>query len=350
MKVEFSLDSGERIVDIQTSVEALSSTLIATNKEKYINGSHLINFKTIHTTGLALIETSSMDDHQRKIKLHVTEPHILISFISRAPTETESINQLSLAGLIHLAYYDTNNIYASSLASPGLSFFIIMTREYYLKIFENETFSNYFDLYRSVQKNIPFVAKDKEFFFTLPMKNILRKAFNNPFRDAIKKFYIEAKLKGLVSLMQEDRMHKMSQANQHIREDILEKLHQAKGILDNNYQAPPTIRQLSRMIVLNEKDLKTQFKSLFGQTIRNYLVKLRMEAAYTMINDKNVMVFEVALRLGYKDTSHFINMFKKYFGYTPKYFCKHVKITQLVLSFIGFTEIIGLVFCESMVT
>ncbi len=324
-----------------------SATLFINNKDVHIGESSILRGRFISTSGLCLIETKGTNIEKEVMTLDITGSHILLSFLPIVPSANTTSSQTMLPGNINIHYCEQDT-YDFPLAKMDHTTHVIMSREYYMQIFQNETFSNYFDLFNSVQRNMPFRSEENGVPLSLAAKNVLHKMLNNPFRDAIKKFYIEAKLRGLISLLQEERMRKVNHVTHYIREDILEKLYHAKSILDNNYQAPPTIRQLSKMVVLNEKDLKAQFKFLFDTTIHSYLVKLRMEAAYTMINDKNVMIFEVALRLGYKDTSHFINMFKKYFGYTPKYFCKHMKLVRILFSVFGIREVATLLLGEML--
>lgn len=314
-----------------------NAALLINYKDLHIGEPSILRGRFLSTSGLCLIETKGTNMDKEIMTLDVTNSHILLSFLPIPPSAISTSSQTMLPGNINISYCEQGT-YDFPLGEIDYTVHIIMSREYYIQIFQNETFSNYSDLFNCVQRNMPFRSEENGVPLSLAAKNVLQKMFNNPFQDTIKKFYIEAKLRGLFSLLQEERMRKVNHVTHYIREDILEKLYHAKSILDNNYQAPPTIRQLSKMVVLNEKDLKSQFKFLFDLTIHNYLVKLRMEAAYSMINDKNVMIFEVAMRLGYKDTSHFINMFKKYFGYTPKYFCKHIKLAKIVFSVIGIRD------------
>nr|WP_322623588.1 AraC family transcriptional regulator [uncultured Flavobacterium sp.] len=102
-----------------------------------------------------------------------------------------------------------------------------------------------------------------------------------------------------------------------IQDDMEAKLESAKAYLVTHCTNPPTIKQLSRIVSLNEFKLKTGFKDKFGSTIHDYITKIRMQRAKKMIID-NQPVNDVSSQLGYKSVSHFITSFKKFYGVTPK--------------------------------
>ena len=61
-----------------------------------------------------------------------------------------------------------------------------------------------------------------------------------------------------------------------------------------------------------------EFKKLTGQTIIHYLIDKRMIYAKKLLASTDYSVLEIACILGYNSLSHFICIFKKYHGITPK--------------------------------
>lgn len=102
-----------------------------------------------------------------------------------------------------------------------------------------------------------------------------------------------------------------------IQNDMIAKLEAAKAYLVTHHNNPPTIKQLSRIVSLNEFKLKTGFKDTFGSTIHEFITEIRMQRAQKMLSE-NYQVNEVSAQLGYKGVSHFITSFKKFYGITPK--------------------------------
>ncbi|MCF2446829.1 AraC family transcriptional regulator [Dyadobacter sp. CY345] len=107
-----------------------------------------------------------------------------------------------------------------------------------------------------------------------------------------------------------------------IRPDEAEKLHQLKTFLDSNFLSDLSLTQLSKVCLLNEFKVKRGFKILFGTTVFNYLRKLRMEYASSMLTYSSTSIDEVADALGYEHTQHFSTAFKKYIGVSPSIYQK----------------------------
>lgn len=98
----------------------------------------------------------------------------------------------------------------------------------------------------------------------------------------------------------------------------IKKIEQARNILDNNYSEPPTIKSLALKIGMNETKLKAYFKKMYGDTIHKYVISLRMKKAHDLLTKQNLLLKEVALKVGYQKTSNFTNVFIKYYGVHPK--------------------------------
>lgn len=198
-------------------------------------------------------------------------------------------------------------------------------KNFFLDIFKDDFYIKHFPLFQNANNSTNYRLEQKnKLKISIPIKNIIEKCYHNPFDDKLEAYYIFSKIHGLISLIHEMQIERKVET---LTEDVISKLNEARLILADNLTTPPTIKSLSKMVALNELKLKQGFKELFGSTIHNYSIKLRMEKAQSLMNDNNLLIFEVAIMLGYKDTSHFINVFKKYFGYTPKFFCTKIKAT-----------------------
>lgn len=292
------------------------------HSDKEIPHAATVKSKVISTDGLCVIETDLLAKKNMTGVFDINGPHVRFTFLF---DDSESTDVTKMTGNLEISF-EQGGEYQVSFQKNRHNYVVsvILSREYYLELAKSEYLTHNFHLYSNVSKNIPYRSEVNFFQINMPIKHILDKVLNNSFIGLMKRQYVDTKIKGLFSLLCEQEM-KEATVTEMVDDEILEKLYKARDILNTSYQAPPTIKQLSRMILLNELKLKQGFKQLFNTTIHNYLIKLRMEAAYTLMNEKNVLIFEVAMQMGYKDTSHFINVFKKYFGYTPKYFCKNIR-------------------------
>ena len=54
-----------------------------------------------------------------------------------------------------------------------------------------------------------------------------------------------------------------------------------------------------------------------GKTISQYIVEIRVSHAKVFLCDRSLKLYDVALRIGYKDANYFAKIFKKAVGITP---------------------------------
>lgn len=65
-----------------------------------------------------------------------------------------------------------------------------------------------------------------------------------------------------------------------------------------------------------------EFKRQFNVSPSHWLIARRLEAAHELLVTTQMQVTEIALEVGYDNTSHFISMFKNKYGVTPKHLQK----------------------------
>lgn len=79
-----------------------------------------------------------------------------------------------------------------------------------------------------------------------------------------------------------------------------------------------TFDKLAELTGLNSSYLMNLFKEQTGMTLMNYIQKQRVEEAKKLLHMTNDTISSIGLRLNFYDQSHFIKVFKKYTGMTPK--------------------------------
>jgi len=60
------------------------------------------------------------------------------------------------------------------------------------------------------------------------------------------------------------------------------------------------------------------FKQQIGETIFNYLQRLKMEHAKHLLEKTEESITEIAFEVGYEYSSNFTTAFRRHFGVTPK--------------------------------
>lgn len=102
-----------------------------------------------------------------------------------------------------------------------------------------------------------------------------------------------------------------------------EKMIEVENILRSHLQMSlPSIEKISKTVAISESTLKRHFKQVYGKSIYEYYLHLKMELARKILIEKPVSVTEVATMLDYGKVSNFIDMFKKHHGTPPGNFRK----------------------------
>lgn len=151
------------------------------------------------------------------------------------------------------------------------------------------------------------------------VQGILSEVIHPNIDHSLNHLYLEGKFLELISVYLDETITEMSSIKSQVslsKED-LEALREVKNILDKSFVQPYTLSQLSRMVYLNEYKLKTGFKQIYGQTVYSYVIDRRMALSKVLLEKQPYKVGEVAAKVGYANTGHFIKAFKKKYGVTP---------------------------------
>lgn len=151
------------------------------------------------------------------------------------------------------------------------------------------------------------------FHMTPEMLDAVDKIFSTKYQDATRLMFIRSQIMELLS-----HFFAIAANPGHTKKiENTDKLYQAKEILLNNMDAPPTLHELSRQIGLNSFKLKKNFKEFFGVPVFKFLQDERMNKAYKMLSGTDKNVQEVAFFVGYESLSSFSSTFLKRFGVRP---------------------------------
>lgn len=83
------------------------------------------------------------------------------------------------------------------------------------------------------------------------------------------------------------------------------------------YAEDITIADLSDKVFISRNYLSIIFKNLTGETFNTYLTRVRIEKARELLLERNMLVYEVAEKVGYKNVPYFSTLFKKFTGMNP---------------------------------
>lgn len=155
---------------------------------------------------------------------------------------------------------------------------------------------------------------------TPEMLTVLHRIINCPYQGALKRLYLEGKLLELIVLKLDQIQKKafQSEAKFRLKAEDLERIHQARNILRQNLEWPPSLADLARQTGMNDFKLKRGFRQVFGTTVFGYLHQCRMEQAQRLLETGADSVTQVAQAVGYASPSQFSAAFKRKFGVSPR--------------------------------
>lgn len=96
-----------------------------------------------------------------------------------------------------------------------------------------------------------------------------------------------------------------------------QKILQARVLMLIHISEPLSIPQLAKAVHMNECYLKKGFKEMFGSSIFDYIQQERIKKAKQLLLNQKESINDIAIELGYSNTSNFTNAFKKNTGFAP---------------------------------
>lgn len=197
-------------------------------------------------------------------------------------------------------------------------FSISLPKPFYLTLISksNPSTSTFFEL---IDKKKSCLMHERHLQVTPQMKLLIHEVQSCDKPGALKKLLLQARILELLMLqMEQMQVHHQTEVSP--KRNVLEEksLEEAKNIIEQNFIAPPTIQQLSKMVAMNEFNLKKGFKQQYKTTIFGYANQLKMTKAKLLLLESDHTISEVAYMVGYKNPQHFSSAFKKYFNMLPR--------------------------------
>jgi len=96
-----------------------------------------------------------------------------------------------------------------------------------------------------------------------------------------------------------------------------EPIKQVQAFIEGNYQDRITVDKLSDKFALGRRSFERRFKKATGNTVMEYIQRIKIEAAKRDFETSRKNINEVIYDVGYTDTKAFRTIFKKITGLTP---------------------------------
>ncbi|KYG75374.1 GlxA family transcriptional regulator [Roseivirga echinicomitans] len=105
----------------------------------------------------------------------------------------------------------------------------------------------------------------------------------------------------------------------------------AQQYLEENFQERISVDEVANYVAVSRRSFERRFKQSTGNTVLEYLQRIKIEAAKRSFESSRKNINEVMFDVGYTDTKAFRNVFKKITGLTPiEYRNKYAKVEVAV--------------------
>lgn len=95
-----------------------------------------------------------------------------------------------------------------------------------------------------------------------------------------------------------------------------------KSYIEKNLYKPLTISELSTEFSLSKSYLSRLIKDEFKMTLSDYILKSKIEMAERLLNESDLTVKDIGIRLGFADPNYFSRAFRKAVGISPSEYRK----------------------------
>ena len=195
-------------------------------------------------------------------------------------------------------------------------FMLVLSKEYYLHLVDFCS-PMHEEFVRDMEKGIYTSFSEDDLFVTPEMRKSIDDIRDCKQEGMLKRLFTDARVLELIMYQLEQFGKYVDPEKMVLRDEDITRLESAREILEQDYMNPPTQKQLSKMVMLNEFKLRSGFKQYFGSTIYDYITRLRMEVARKLIVQESKNMYEVGIEVGFKHQASFTNAFKKYYGILP---------------------------------
>lgn len=318
---------------IKSRIEGLSGWLFEENMpDAYVPNYHLaeqdilveedtifLRNKQLTSGGLFLMHSEMCFDQPRNIYTEVNGETITSQFIFyKKATEALKGKSNALYGRSrhNIRYIPTTS--SEHEIKEGIDymyFLIVLSKDYYFNLIDRHSILHE-DFVREIELGNYTSFASEDFFVTLEMRRVIDDMINCRQTGELKRMHTEARILELL-MYQLEQLGGNGQEQELIKGDDIFKLEQAREILKLRYAAPPTQKDLSREVGLNEFKLRRGFKEYFGITVYDFITRLRMEKARRLLIDEQMSISEVTSVVGFSHQNNFSIAFKKYFGMPP---------------------------------
>ncbi len=96
----------------------------------------------------------------------------------------------------------------------------------------------------------------------------------------------------------------------------------AVAVIESKYAEPISLSRIAGEIGVSSSYLSRKFNDEKGCTITDFINRVRVNNAVKLLQSTDMLVYEIAEKVGIEDAAYFTNTFKKYVGISPQKYKK----------------------------
>jgi AraC family transcriptional regulator len=105
-------------------------------------------------------------------------------------------------------------------------------------------------------------------------------------------------------------------------------LRRIREMLREQEHPRPSLTELSRCVGRHPVQISRQFHRHFGCTISEYMRRIRIARAQSLLSSRDLQVAEIALACGFSDQSHFTTAFRRLTGVPPHRYRRQISSSR----------------------
>ena len=218
--------------------------------------------------------------------------------------------------------FPKNDWQVKVIYQPGTEFYTLQMEASTLHTLINPQFNHH-----SVETASPMNMRD--LMKLIPVNPSLMTCFDqllhHKLQPPFQAIFEQAKFLEIFSLLMETAFGQRMDACPVMMSPAIEsKIHRVRLHIIDNIDQIPDPDHLAMIYELPRNTLREGYRYMYGKTIHQYHADHKLESAMQMLESGELLVKEIAFKIGYQNPSHFISAFKKKYGFTPKQYLRKV--------------------------
>ncbi|MEM9141933.1 MAG: AraC family transcriptional regulator [Bacteroidota bacterium] len=150
------------------------------------------------------------------------------------------------------------------------------------------------------------------------MLSVLQSLEDIPLSGNSRIIFIKAKILELLSLQLQGAGAKGKKPVKLHRDKGLLNLYALRNDIKSNLSENHTLQELGLRYGEGQQLLNDRFIKVFGMSINEFRLTEKMKLSQTLLKNTELLIYEIAERVGYKNGNHFTAAFKRFYGITPR--------------------------------